>query len=522
MIYAMSSESAGLEVLEALSRRYPTKLDETLPEPIVYHDTFDWRLHRAGGFFTSAPGAGGRRLRSRARSGGRLHRLAIDTEPAFARSFPPGALRRELEPILEMRRLLPVVEIERRRRIVHLLDDQGKTVARVELRQGTARRPAGKRKRALPVTLRSVPLRGYEREHEDLVLALETELGLERARSSRELPVSVEVFELELALAAVGRKPREDKSKLRLDLEPSRRSDEAVAEILRTLFETLLANEDGTRRDLDSEFLHDFRVAVRRTRSALTQLKNVFPSPVTDFFRGEFKWLGGATGPTRDLDVYLLKIDGYEALLRESIRSDLEPLRAFLTRRQRIEHERLVAALDSGRYRDLVRSWREFLAAPESSAANAARPIVELASERIWRAYRRVWKKGRAIGPESPADALHGLRIDCKKLRYLLEFFRSLYPASEVDRLIKALKRLQDHLGDFNDLEVQQRKLRDFAAKMEEEGGATAATLLAMGELVAALGRLQEKERLGFAQRFARFSERKNRRAFRRLFGPAS
>jgi CHAD domain-containing protein len=127
-----------------------------------------------------------------------------------------------------------------------------------------------------------------------------------------------------------------------------------------------------------------------------------------------------------------------------------------------------------------------------------------------------VWKKGGAIGPESPAEALHGLRIDCKKLRYLLEFFRSLYPSSEIDPLVKALKQLQDNLGDFNDLEVQQEKLRDFARQMVEEGEVAPATLLAMGELVAGLRRFQEEERLAFAEHFSRFSE--HRRAFRRLF----
>ena len=44
--------------------------------------------------------------------------------------------------------------------------------------------------------------------------------------------------------------------------------------------QTLRINEDGVRKDLDSEFLHDFRVAVRRTRSALSQIKGVFPAAV--------------------------------------------------------------------------------------------------------------------------------------------------------------------------------------------------------------------------------------------------
>ena len=517
MIYTMPSEAAGIEILEALGRRYPSKHDDSSADKLVYHETFDWRLHRAGGFLISAPSPLGRRLFGRAASDTGVRRVDVDAVPAFAVDFPPGAFREELEPILEMRRLLPIVEVENRGRTLHVMDDEEKTVVRVELRHSTARRPGGDRRRPLPVTLRTVPLRGYDREHEELVRVLESDHGLEPAVGG-----GIEQLDLARALAAIGREPLDYTSKQPFRLEPSRRSDETLVEICRTLLETLLANEDGVRRDLDSEFLHDFRVAVRRARSALTQLKGVFPSPETELLRKELKWLGNATGPTRDLDVYLLKIPGYEASLPESVRADLKPLRDFLERRQRREHARLVAELDSGRYRDLIRTWSRFVDEPPAgSAAHAGRPIGELASERIWRAYRRVLKKGGAITPETPAEALHRLRIDCKKLRYLLEFFRSLYPSREAGALIKALKRLQDNLGDFNDLEVQQLKLRDFAGQIQAEGGASSATLLAMGQLVGGLGRLQEEERLAFAERFARFNRRKNRKVFLSLFGPS-
>ena len=54
-------------------------------------------------------------------------------------------------------------------------------------------------------------------------------------------------------------------------------------------------------------------------------------------------------------------------------------------------------------------------------------------------------KMGTAIDDDTPAEDLHELRKVGKELRYLLEFFASLYPAEVVKPLVKSLKGLQDH-----------------------------------------------------------------------------
>jgi CHAD domain-containing protein len=146
------------------------------------------------------------------------------------------------------------------------------------------------------------------------------------------------------------------------------------------------------------------------------------------------------------------------------------------------------------------------------------RPVREVASERIWRIYRRMLKHGRRIRDDTPAEALHGMRIRGKKLRYLLEFFRSLYPEQEINRLVAELKRLQDNLGDVNDYQVQRQTLQCFAAEMAEEGSAPVRTQLAMGRLLERLDAGQAAERSRFAKRFDRFASRANRETFAELF----
>ena len=340
-----------------------------------------------------------------------------------------------------------------------------------------------------------------------------------------------------------------------LRLDPEMPAVEAIKAIHRNLLKTIRAHEEGTLLDLDSEFLHDFRVSVRRTRSALTQIKQIYPEEVVSHFRREFSWLGTVTGPTRDFDVFLLKMNEYRAELPEAMQPDLDPLVAYLHTRQQFERQQMVQVLASERYRQLIRDWSGFLdetdileselslsrrsqlSAEErywceystklmrsrySSArydlTNTRRPIIDVVSERIWRVYRRIYKQGIKITHDSSADALHRMRIECKKLRYLLEFFHSLYKRSDINPLIKALKRLQDNLGDFNDYEVQQYTLKDIARQMQEGNPAPASTFLAIERLIEKLEQGQSSERKYFHKCFSRFSKRDNRKRFRRLF----
>jgi CHAD domain-containing protein len=301
------------------------------------------------------------------------------------------------------------------------------------------------------------------------------------------------------------------------------RADHAAAAGCRRLLDSMVAHEDGVRRGLGSEFLHDFRVSVRRTRSLLSQLDKVFAPDPAARFRREFKWLGSLTGTVRDLDVYLLKMDQYRATLPAGSSEDLAPLSEWLRRQRGAERRRLLTALGSRRYGKLVHDWRAFLdggITGDSPPADARRSVVDVACAHIWRAYRLVHQDDRNVDEDASAEALHELRIDCKKLRYLLEFFRDLYDEDEIAPLLKSLKRLQSNLGEFNDLEVQQRTLQRFVPRMEAQKPASARCRLAMAHLLDDLVRQQGNERRRFANSFERFSAGDIRARFERLFGP--
>ena len=148
---------------------------------------------------------------------------------------------------------------------------------------------------------------------------------------------------------------------------------------------------------------------------------------------------------------------------------------------------------------------------------SAGRPAPVVVAERLAKAWKRVLRDGRRIDDDSPAEALHDLRKDAKRLRYLLEAFGSLLDPVGVATGVKALKGLQDCLGEFQDTEVQAVALAGFGEDLLSRGGVSAATLLAMGGVVEHLDDRGRAARDQFAARFAAFDHPDIRRVFRRL-----
>ena len=462
---------------------------------VTYLDTFDWRLHRAGLVLAEELGRGRRLVLLR--DGREPYSVAIRQPPRSASDLPTGHLADLVGPILGIRALIPVGRTVVTRRNGRVEDSAGNLAALLRLEDAT------------PLDLEGGPSAAATRS-----------LGIsEPGVLSRTFDTAPD-HDLVTAAAARGRSPRDYSSKIGTDLKPDWPASESVRAILLDLFDTLEANIDGTTADTDTEFLHDLRVACRRTRSALTQLKSALPPTLADPYKDEFKWLGTVTGPLRDLHVFELEMPAYRAMLPGDAANDLAPLEVLIGRESRRAHRAVTRALRSQRFAHLRRSWRRALEDRAPSAGrDAGARTRDLAATRIAKAYRRIVKKGHCFGVDPPAEALHRLRIEAKKLRYLLEFFKSLYPEPEIDTRIKELKQLQDILGGFNDMEVQRGRLIGFANDLHADPDVSTASLLAIGRLTGALEDRQERFRLAFHDAFVRFSGTEVSGAYDRLFG---
>jgi CHAD domain-containing protein len=128
--------------------------------------------------------------------------------------------------------------------------------------------------------------------------------------------------------------------------------------------------------------------------------------------------------------------------------------------------------------------------------------------ERLARMERRVLLRGSRITVASPAEDLHDLRKRAKELRYLLETFTPMLDPAHTPGAVKELKALQDVLGTFQDSEAQRDAMYAVAADMIAREGASAPTILAMGEVAARLQKDQDASRAQFAAMFERFARR--------------
>ena len=475
-------------------------------------DTFDWRLYRAGLTLEFEQGRRGGRL---------LLRWADDTPQAeqpvtgrprrrSALDLPPGPVRDRIMVLIHPRALLPIVKAASTVSVARLLNADGKTVARLVSERITVTALAASPTAAdsvaagttteLPLRLAIAEVRGYPGQARRASTLLAGLPGVSSASQS--------VFTA--ALTALGRHPDDYTSGVDAEITASMPAPVAVARLLLRLLDTLEQNVDGVLRDLDIEFLHDLRVAVRRTRSAIKLLGAVLPADLARHYAAEFKWLGDLTTPTRDLDVHLLGFGPMTAQLVAASPADLEPLRAFLVRRRAREFRRLATALRGPRFRAITHDWRKALLEIRDASGGGKRrrppTAAELALSTTGRAFRRIVAQGSAITAGSPPESLHDLRKRTKELRYLLEFFAPLHDPVAYRKVVGDLKSLQDCLGDFQDNQVQREEIHALADAMLAERAAPAATLLAMGEIAAKLTLSQAEARADFARRFARFA----------------
>jgi CHAD domain-containing protein len=294
-----------------------------------------------------------------------------------------------------------------------------------------------------------------------------------------------------------------------------------LANALNGFLVTMRRNLPGLLDDVDTEFLHDFRVAVRRSRATLKLGRPALPEVMRSRWEPAFKSLGDLTTPVRDLDVYELDLPAMSRWLVTADPADLDPLASHLRSRRMVARKALLRSLRSARFRRLVMEWGEELAGLLDSPAEEnknPRPAGLLADQTIARAYRRVARDGALIRVESPAEDLHGLRKRCKELRYALEVFAPMVDRAARGRAVADLKDLQDVLGRFQDSEVQRQALRGFAEEMMAQG-TTAGAMLAMGELIGHLDVEQARARRAFDVAFARFGRPSSLQLMHRLGG---
>ncbi len=445
------------EVIEAPVESMQAALFDTRVWTLWFHDACLVADSRSLTLCAREGGWAGRTLASGARNG---------EVPRFAAAFPSSPLQTELTKVINIRGLQKAADLEWSHQRVELRDASGKIVCRLEFAS------VGPHSE---IHVRIIPLRGYPK-----AVAEAASILSEFASADAGGP-------LVDALGLAGIVPVEYSLQPDIALSPDMAARDAVIEVATRMLSIARFNEAGIIDDSDTEFLHDFRVSLRKIRSVLSLINDIFPPDTLQRWKDSLSDICRKTNRLRDLDVYRLARESLTEYLPPALREGIRP---FF---DDIENERaeavtvITAYFRSAGYRKAIRSFGQSLGAAGSlpPCPRSSSPIGREATRRIQRRFNAITKLARILTTSTPDREFHHLRIHCKKLRYLIEFFGSFYEGSGA--ILKQLTRLQNRLGRFNDTSVQQARLLDFwrsGGHRDDPGFA-----LSLGGLVAILHR---------------------------------
>jgi CHAD domain-containing protein len=196
----------------------------------------------------------------------------------------------------------------------------------------------------------------------------------------------------------------------------------------------------------DPEAVHDFRVAVRRTRSVLRTTRELYEEEWLASLRAELKWLARELGPLRDLDVLT-------AWIRKQEQPEAGPVLKLLETDRRRAREDALRSLAGERYLELL---DRFAAAVDAAPVRAADVSLEALAAKEFEKLRRAAAKLRG----SPTDAeIHRMRIHAKRARYAAELAEPVV-GKPARRFVASAKKFQDVVGAHQDAVVAAERIR--------------------------------------------------------------
>jgi CHAD domain-containing protein len=209
-------------------------------------------------------------------------------------------------------------------------------------------------------------------------------------------------------------------------------------------------------------------------------------------------------GTVRDLDVMLIDIQGYEATLEPELRSTLQPIYAMLDQQRVQARKDLIRLLDKGSYRRFVDDFSSFVTKTGKGAhaveTEEIHPfqVRHLLPRLIYEHLAAVRAYDGAIADADPVT-LHALRIEFKRLRYVVTIFTDVL-GSSINEFIAELKAIQDHLGKIADIRAAKDRLNDIANGLEPEAGE------ALKQYLTQLDEQQEDLRASFMEVWRHFN----------------
>jgi CHAD domain-containing protein/CYTH domain-containing protein len=218
------------------------------------------------------------------------------------------------------------------------------------------------------------------------------------------------------------------------------------------LYAKIERHKHGYLETKENEHLHQFRVHIRKTRSLLQSLSGLLDEGIAKRFIDGFKTIATQTNTKRDLDVFhefLQTIDasGAIALHVEAARSG--------------EDDKISIALRENFYEGFLLEWKMVLEDEEGffKGPHATLSFKEMGARALKARIHALGKKLTKLDEAQPLEKFHKVRIEFKRLRYLLEYLAPHFAAKPLKKAAKKAKAMQEVFGVLQDRDVQSQVL---------------------------------------------------------------
>lgn len=201
------------------------------------------------------------------------------------------------------------------------------------------------------------------------------------------------------------------------------------------------------------EYLHQMRVATRRSAAALATFAELLPKKKSRHMQKRLKRLRKASGQARDLDVLVGRVlDAARPIVQPLRRAAQQPVAEAIEKLRLSEFPQKLDALC-----ERIR-WRGEGAEP--TYADEARRLLSSAIDDFLAAME-----------EDLTDhaTLHALRIEGKQLRYTLELLSGVLGSKFRQELYVSVRDLQDKLGEINDHAAAAQRFHDWSSSAAPE-----------------------------------------------------
>ena len=494
--WCINSGVSQQQLMEAMSGKYAIESSDADEATVTLLDDPDFDLWKAGLILVRKENNGWCLYGEKAR----LQVERVKRNAKFWWDFPESELRERLAVYIDLRAVLPVTRFNISDSAHVLRNDDGKIVLRVNLTSLVDETGDNGR-----LFVEFVPLRGYHKELKTVVEQLGPLLSMQLDSESLHAKVKHSGFA-----------PQINAKKKAFGISADESVEESVRQMSLAMLEVARANEQGILDDIDTEFLHQYRVSLRKTRSLVNLMKKAFPPELHLKLKTLLAQLAGKTNDLRDMDVFLLSRDYYQQMLPENFNKGFDQLFGFIAKDREKARKQVNASFKDAAH---DKAFEEVIALlqqrPVFCNGFARQPVKQAAQKKILKRYQKIGLLGEQINDDTPDHEVHELRIECKKLRYMMEFFAELFPKKRIRDLLKTLKKLQTILGDFNDYSVQ----KEFLAEYGKTHGKSVELAAAINGLIAVLHQKQIQERAKVQQAFSVFNQQEVTNEFNELFG---